>query len=212
MHEMRRTSEDAIRPVHLHGPNSSAGNRESREGRLRRELERKKRCCANCTYASRPCGRWFRLILSRFSGLLICANSADAPGKLRGVPPSGVCRNFHRRRPPLVRTKPPEPPDGTICYVPLTQGYYAMVDPEDFERVSRYKWCLSRTGNQFYAYRKHRRKSLRMHQFLMDPPKGMVVDHIDGNGLNNHCGGSENPAFWPENRVSASLSQMGIVQ
>lgn len=24
-----------------------------------------------------------------------------------------------------------------------------------------------------------------MHQFIMNPPKGMVVDYIDGNGLNN---------------------------
>jgi len=67
----------------------------------------------------------------------------------------------------------------------LTQGYHAVVDAEDYERVSRYKWCLSRSGNQLYAQRRCRGKTIRMHQFIMRPPKGKVVDHIDGNGLNN---------------------------
>jgi hypothetical protein len=40
-------------------------------------------------------------------------------------------------------------------------------------------------ANCVYAYRKHHGKTLRMHQFIMNPPKGMVVDHIDGNGLDN---------------------------
>jgi hypothetical protein len=81
---------------------------------------------------------------------------------------------------------PPSPPaDGSFFYIPLTQGQHAMVDAEDYERVSRCKWCLSRSSNQLYAPRRCRGKTIRMHQFIMNPPKGMVVDHIDGNGLNN---------------------------
>jgi len=143
------------------------------------------RCCRNCAYAARASGRWFRVLMSRCPGLLICANSADAPGELRGVAPGCVCANFRLRRPPLVRVAPPDRPDDGVRYIPLTQGYHAVVDAADYERVSRYKWCLSRSGNQLYAQRRSRGKTIRMHQFIMRPPKGKVVDHIDGNGLNN---------------------------
>lgn len=146
------------------------------------------RCCRNCVYAARASGRWLRVVMSRWPGLLICANSAEAPGTLQGVAPGGVCPNFRPKRPPVVRAAPPEPPDDGVRYIPLTQGYHAVVDAEDYERVSRYKWCLSRSGNQLYAQRRCRGKTIRMHQFIMRPPKGKVVDHIDGNGLNNRRG------------------------
>jgi hypothetical protein len=187
MDEAKARANESGQTPKVSKPRPRPEDRESAEGRLRKELARKKRCCANCAYATRPCGRWFRLILSEFSGLLICANSADAPGELRGLSPSGVCPNFRAKRPLTVQAAPPPSPpaDGAFFYIPLTQGQHAMVDAQDYERVSRYRWCLSRTGNQLYAYRKHHGKTLRMHQFIMNPPKGMVVDHIDGNGLNN---------------------------
>jgi hypothetical protein len=149
-------------------------------------LALKKRCCDNCIYATRPCGKWFQLAFWQFAGLLICANSAEAPGELRGVPGSSTCANFRAKRPVAVRMAPPPPPeDKAFYYIPLTQGQNAIVDAEDYERVRRHKWCLSRTGKQLYAQRRYRGKTIRMHQFIMNPPKGMVVDHIDGNGLNN---------------------------
>jgi hypothetical protein len=151
----------------------------------RRELERTRKCCANCLYSTRPCGRWLRIILSRFAGLLLCANSAAAPGELRGVAPCTVCPNFRPRRPPMMRTVPPPPPDDSVRYIPLTQGYYAIVDAEDYERVSRYKWCLMIRGSKAYAMRTERGKTILMHREIMKPPKGMVVDHINGNGLDN---------------------------
>jgi hypothetical protein len=168
----------------------SPEDRELPEGRLRKELAKKKRCCANCAYATRPCGKWFQIALRQYAGLLISANSAEEPGALRGVSPYNVCPNFRAKRPPTAPAGPPPSPpaDGSFFYILLTQGQHAMVDAEDYERVSRHKWCLSRVGNQLYAYRKHHGKTLRMHQFIMNPPQGMVVDHIDGNGLNNRRG------------------------
>jgi len=164
----------------------SPEDREWPEGRLRRELAQKKRCCDNCVYATRPCGKWLRLVLSHFAGLLLCANSAEAPGEVRGVPGSSSCPNFRAKRPPAVHTAPPPPPeDKAFFYIPLTQGQHAIVDAEDYERVRRHKWCLSRVGNRLYAQRRTHGKTQRMHQFIMNPPPGMVVDHIDGNGLNN---------------------------
>jgi hypothetical protein len=147
----------------------------------------KKRCCANCVYAVRPAGRWLRVFLSRCPGLLICANSTEAPGELRGVAATATCPNFRARREPPVWTVPPQSTSDGIRYIALTQGQFAIVDAEDYPRLSRYKWHAvdAGDGHGFYARRHEKGRSVWMHREIVQPPKGMVVDHIDGNGLNN---------------------------
>lgn len=76
--------------------------------------------------------------------------------------------------------------------IPLTQGKFALVDDEDFERVSKYKWCADRhdRGNvtRWYAQRRVRlkngkTKTQRLHKFIL---LGVgEVDHRDCDGLNN---------------------------
>ena len=71
--------------------------------------------------------------------------------------------------------------------IPLTQGKFAIVDDADFERVNQFKWCAKKGGNTFYAARHSAMpfsKTIRLHIYLMDSPKGAKVDHKDGNGLN----------------------------
>jgi hypothetical protein len=80
---------------------------------------------------------------------------------------------------------PREPPDDSVRYVPLTRGKFVIVDTADYERVSGYKWCASGSGDRWYAVRNDRGRKVSMHRFLIDAPKGMVVDPIDGNGLND---------------------------
>ncbi|HOV77210.1 MAG TPA: HNH endonuclease, partial [Sedimentisphaerales bacterium] len=48
-----------------------------------------------------------------------------------------------------------------------------------------FKWCADPVGLQWYAQRRANGRTIRMHQFIMNPPKGMVVDHANGNGLDN---------------------------
>lgn len=69
--------------------------------------------------------------------------------------------------------------------VPLTQGYAALIDEEDAGRVLVSKWTVFKTGKLVYAYRKQEGKSLLLHRFLLGAQPGDIVDHIDGNGLNN---------------------------
>lgn len=70
-------------------------------------------------------------------------------------------------------------------YIELTQGFKAMVDDEDFERVNAYKWCY----NQGYATRSERingkQKAILMHRFIMNTPDDMDTDHEDLKPLNN---------------------------
>ena len=75
--------------------------------------------------------------------------------------------------------------------IPLTQGKFAIVDPEDYERLANYKWFLSMSPTSSYAARWQRcragglRKKIWMHREVIDIPKHMLCDHINGNGLDN---------------------------
>jgi HNH endonuclease len=145
-----------------------------------------KRCCQNCVYAVKPQGRWLRVMLRRCPGLWICFNAVEGPGQLREVYAGGVCRNFRLRRWPRGRRDmPPEPLNDEIRYIPLTRGMYAIVDADDFEELSQHKWTLVRRGNSDYAGRREKGKHISMHREIMNTPDDMVVDHINGNGLNN---------------------------
>lgn len=59
---------------------------------------------------------------------------------------------------------------------------YTLVDDEDYEKLKGYTWAKAKGYAR--AYYKPRVYIL-MHKMLMQPPKGMEVDHKDGNKLNN---------------------------
>lgn len=74
--------------------------------------------------------------------------------------------------------------------VPLTRGHFALVDEEDFEEVSRFKWrALEKlradgTLRTVYAVRSGaRRETVYLHRQLLGVADGVRVDHINGNGL-----------------------------
>ena len=74
----------------------------------------------------------------------------------------------------------------------LTQNKVALVDDEDYERLNQYKWYAKREGNTWYVTRgskklddKGKQKLIRMHREIMNAPKGVPVDHKNGNGLDN---------------------------
>ncbi len=75
--------------------------------------------------------------------------------------------------------------------IPLTQGKFALVDSEDFEWLSQYKWCARKGRNTWYAYtnlsRNPKQRRLHMHRLIMglQPGDTRQIDHINGNGLNN---------------------------
>jgi hypothetical protein len=70
--------------------------------------------------------------------------------------------------------------------IPLTKGAVAIVDEEDYDEVSKYKWYLSDTGYALRTvYANGTTKHLRMHRVLIDAPSGKVVDHLNRNPLDN---------------------------
>lgn len=75
--------------------------------------------------------------------------------------------------------------------IKLTQGKYALVDDEDYEQVNKRKWYVSYDNKKWYARRNitdpstKKRIRIRMHREIMDCPKGLDVDHVNHNGLDN---------------------------
>lgn len=72
--------------------------------------------------------------------------------------------------------------------IQLSQGYVALIDDEDFERVSKFKWHVKVDTHTNYAARNVREggkhTGLRLHRFVLgiNNPK-ISVDHRNGNGL-----------------------------
>ena len=70
--------------------------------------------------------------------------------------------------------------------IQLTGGKTAKIDETDYELVAPYRWH-PRPGKNgvFYAMSTRGQKSTYMHRLIMQPKPGMVIDHIDYDGLNN---------------------------
>lgn len=112
-------------------------------------------------------------------------------------------------------------------YIRLTQNKKAIVDDIDYPLVSKLKWFYRKSGKtngkNGYAQhvfhikgsfdkktRKSKRKSLFMHNFIMQPLKEFQVDHINRNGLDNRRSNlrvgtiSQNYANFPKKQNTKS--------
>lgn len=57
------------------------------------------------------------------------------------------------------------------------------IDSEDAAVVLSHSWCLSKKGNRFYVI--DRKNNIYLHRLLTGAHEGKVVDHINGNSLDN---------------------------
>ena len=64
----------------------------------------------------------------------------------------------------------------------LSPSYSALVDDDNFETLSQFRWTVMVTHNMVYAQRSD---GGLMHRLIMNAPDGAQVDHRDRNGLNN---------------------------
>lgn len=80
-----------------------------------------------------------------------------------------------------------------VMEIPLTKGYVALVDDEDYEELSQWKWQSQSGGERNTAYARRgiynpysrRMTTVMMHRVIMGDPADYLIDHKDGNGLNN---------------------------
>lgn len=69
--------------------------------------------------------------------------------------------------------------------IKLSMGMVALVDNEDFDYLNKFRWCAHKRGRAFYAESTINGVRVIMHNVIMNPPKGMLIDHIFHNGLDN---------------------------
>jgi hypothetical protein len=73
--------------------------------------------------------------------------------------------------------------------VPLSRGKFAVIDAADEGRVSQHAWHYRLTKGREYAVMskggRPGQPRLPLHRFLLGAADEVMVDHIDGDGLNN---------------------------
>ena len=75
--------------------------------------------------------------------------------------------------------------------IPLTKGRFALVDNNSFNYISKFKWYFGPDGyarrSQYIGLKNGNPivKTIRMHHLIVKKPDGFVIDHIDGDRLNN---------------------------
>jgi hypothetical protein len=67
--------------------------------------------------------------------------------------------------------------------IPLTQGKFAIVDDDDFDRLVGATWRAQKNYSTWYAVSNI--NNFYMHRLVCNAAQSLVVDHINGNGLDN---------------------------
>ncbi len=106
--------------------------------------------------------------------------------------------------------------------IPLSQGKVALVDDRDFPFINSFKWYAKQSqSGTWYAVRceainrhsfrgrpkrkekrKVKRRTIRMHNLIMNPPEGFEVHHKDGDGLINTRDNLENQTIAENRRTN----------
>lgn len=79
---------------------------------------------------------------------------------------------------------------GDYIEIELTQGFVAKISHSDAKEILQRRWFAVKTKNGVYAFSSKtlddgRRINIPLHRFIMNPKGDMVVDHINGDGLDN---------------------------
>lgn len=72
--------------------------------------------------------------------------------------------------------------------IKLTQGFETIVDDDDYEVLSKYKWCaIKDKRGSVYAVRGSRklRRHIFLHRVILNNPSAQQCDHKNGNTLDN---------------------------
>lgn len=111
-----------------------------------------------------------------------------------------------------------------MIFIELTQGKRAIVDQGDLKRLSRHKWFAhayrSTHRTYWYANTKLGGATIPMHRFILGAETGQLIDHLNGDGLDNRrgnlrfCNRSENsqngPAYSPRPGACRKSSFRGV--
>jgi hypothetical protein len=92
---------------------------------------------------------------------------------------------------------------GDYCRIPLTQGRFAKVDPEDYLWLAQFRWAAKMQPHAVYAVRTveadGRTQQIFMHREIMDTPDDMLCDHVNHDGSDNRKANLRNCTYSQNN-------------
>jgi hypothetical protein len=65
----------------------------------------------------------------------------------------------------------------------LNRGRFVIVEQADYDKLMQHKWRIKIAPE--YALREEKGKTIYMHNEIMHPQPGFIIDHKDRKGLNN---------------------------
>lgn len=95
---------------------------------------------------------------------------------------------FPKQEPDKSRWRPLCLRGRMVKEIALREGQITLVDDGDYEIASLFKWSATSTkrARTAYAIRRDRNNKMHLlHRDIMNAPDGVMVDHINGNGLDN---------------------------
>jgi predicted nucleic acid-binding Zn-ribbon protein len=69
--------------------------------------------------------------------------------------------------------------------IPISKGYFALVNEEDYQCLIQYNWSLSNGYAITTIKDENKNKTISMHRMIMNDPKDKFIDHINGDKLDN---------------------------
>ena len=91
-------------------------------------------------------------------------------------------------------------------------GYKVLIDDEDYEKVMSYKWSIhdkAKANIYFRATRKNKR--IKLHRLIFGKIKeGCVLDHINGNTLDNRKSNLRAVTITQNNRNRKNMNSTGL--
>lgn len=91
------------------------------------------------------------------------------------------------------------------------EGVSIQIDAEDYDALARYKWIISKEGKRRYAVTFLAPRT-RMHRIILKASPGQIIDHKNGNGLDNRksnlrfCTHTQNM----RNRAKSTTNKVGF--
>lgn len=81
--------------------------------------------------------------------------------------------------------------EGVLAKIPTSKPEFAIIDRKDLPKVTPYNWNITKSKSGYSTYASAVKKingkwvSIKMHHIIMGVSSSQIIDHIDGNGLNN---------------------------
>jgi hypothetical protein len=100
----------------------------------------------------------------------------------------------------------------TLLFVPLTRGKFAVIDAGDWQKLPPRSWCAKPATDApgFYALACVAGKMVRMHRLLANAPANVLVDHHNGDGLDNRQRNLRQATHSQNNANRRAYGKLGI--